>query len=311
MQMKTLTVNGQTYTVTDANALHEEDAGGFVCAEKEQIFTPEQQIRARQNIGAAGIFVVELQDGNVASADAGQVYTAVQNGYYVVMHYESSYIPLAVSWPNSAYFSYLDVDYTGTAFQLFSNALVQRNDLAFPASWRYEEDIGGIKNTLDAQQEQINENTEAIKNIDAQSSGNYELIETITLTEETTLIERTQEPDGTPYNFRDVFIEVGGGDTEVSGKFLKWTFWHGEESYSIFRNLTIFDNYKTLLRTITDGNLRFAELLISTKNYGNAAYAYQNNANYLLTNENISKITTQHQTAMPIGTTIKIYAVRG
>lgn len=40
------------------------------------------------------------------------------------------------------------------------------------------------------------------------SDGDYELIETITLTEDTAYIERTEEPDGTAYSFKNVFIKV-------------------------------------------------------------------------------------------------------
>ena len=39
MQMKTLTVNGQTYTVTDPAALRETDMGGFVCADEIPLFS--------------------------------------------------------------------------------------------------------------------------------------------------------------------------------------------------------------------------------------------------------------------------------
>ena len=41
-----------------------------------------------------------------------------------------------------------------------------------------------------------------------QADKKFELIEEITLTENTALIERTTEPDGTPYNFESLFIET-------------------------------------------------------------------------------------------------------
>lgn len=46
------------------------------------------------------------------------------------------------------------------------------------------------------------------ENIGAAKAGKYELIETIKLTEDTASIERTQEPDGTPYAFHAVYIKA-------------------------------------------------------------------------------------------------------
>lgn len=42
--------------------------------------------------------------------------------------------------------------------------------------------------------------------------GEYELIETITLEEEATILHAKQEPDGTPYAFRAVIVEIATGD---------------------------------------------------------------------------------------------------
>lgn len=50
-------------------------------------------------------------------------------------------------------------------------------------------------------------------------AGNFELIEEITLTEAVALIERTTEPDTTPYSFSDVIIYSSiPGDSETAAQ---------------------------------------------------------------------------------------------
>lgn len=67
----------------------------------------------------------------------------------------------------------------------------------------------------DAQQAQARKNINAEK-----SKGVYELIETITLTGDTTSVVRTQEPDGTPYAFRAIGVvvqaEVGSANSGIN-----------------------------------------------------------------------------------------------
>ena len=50
--------------------------------------------------------------------------------------------------------------------------------------------------------------------------GDYELIEEITLTEDVTIIVRQKEPDGTPYNFRNVIItaEISTCESKLAGQ---------------------------------------------------------------------------------------------
>ena len=47
----------------------------------------------------------------------------------------------------------------------------------------------------------------------------YELIETITLTEATSSIERSVEPDGTAYNFKKLIIYMNASLTDKTGAF--------------------------------------------------------------------------------------------
>lgn len=44
--------------------------------------------------------------------------------------------------------------------------------------------------------------------VNAKANESFELIETIVLTEEVNVVERTKEPDGTDYNFKELYVEV-------------------------------------------------------------------------------------------------------
>lgn len=49
-----------------------------------------------------------------------------------------------------------------------------------------------------------------------QKERRFGLIESITLTEDTKTVTRTAEPDGTPYNFTDVYVEMATEPTDAS-----------------------------------------------------------------------------------------------
>lgn len=44
--------------------------------------------------------------------------------------------------------------------------------------------------------------------VGAKANEKFELIETIVLTEEVSVVERTKEPDGTDYNFKELYIDM-------------------------------------------------------------------------------------------------------
>ena len=142
----------------------------------------------------------------------------------------------------------------------------------------------------------------------------YELIETIELTEDTTSIERSQEPNGQIYNFKNLLIEITAtqGTASVSGKWLIWGVYYASNSMDAFRNITIGENFVTILKSEADGNLKRLSMTGSNTNTriidNTLTFAYP--LRFVLTNENITKMTLQHQTAMPAGTIIKIYGVR-
>lgn len=147
----------------------------------------------------------------------------------------------------------------------------------------------------------------------------YELIETITLAEETTWVERTQEPNGTNYNFKDLLIVVTSidGTKAVLGKWLKWNVYCGNDTkpFGIFRSVGIgyvSGNNRTVLKSETDGNFKRLNMTGSSTNTQNAdaSNTVHTAIDFKLTDESITRFSLQHETGMPIGTVIEIYGVR-
>lgn len=62
MEMQKLTINGQTFTVADPDALHPKDVEGMIRGDQQQFLTPQQQAQARANIGALGA-IATVQNG--------------------------------------------------------------------------------------------------------------------------------------------------------------------------------------------------------------------------------------------------------
>ena len=159
------------------------------------------------------------------------------------------------------------------------------------------------------------------KYFDENIAKNYRLIETITLTEDTKTIERSQEPDGTAYNFKDMFIAFSCTDDMPAGSVTnsqEWTrclFNYGEERFYIFRETTLGKadstaKYRSFIKTENEGNLKRS---IMTKGYIN--YGYSNgetqpdgNLEWLFTTNNLTKIQLEHQSNFLAGIVIEIWA---
>lgn len=78
--------------------------------------------------------------------------------------------------------------------------------------------LSDISETLGGQNVLTRENLISLLGYEpVKPEGNYELIETITLTEDMAAIERTQEPDGTAYNFKALLFQATIQPTSVSG----------------------------------------------------------------------------------------------
>lgn len=132
----------------------------------------------------------------------------------------------------------------------------------------------------------------------------FELIEEITLTEDTAIIERTTEPDLTPYNFSNLFVFMESGDTAANAavRIIVDNVLRVSISGAIHAS-----NYKSWGLLIN-----FYGIIIPFGKSGNTDAAissiYSTN-NYLTTN--ITNLKLQAPTDnMPSGSIIKIYAVR-
>ena len=144
-----------------------------------------------------------------------------------------------------------------------------------------------------------------------QADKGFELIEEITLTEDTTVIERTTEPDGTAYNFESVimtFKNVNNNAVTAAGTFefnnILPIFYCGNfkvnnqtTSYKVVRLL----KYANIFNWITNQ---------PSVNFNNGYQAANINPSYL-PHENINKIkTTITSDVFETGSVIQIYAIR-
>ena len=73
--------------------------------------------------------------------------------------------------------------------------------------------------------------------------GDFELIEEITMTEDTDVIKRDKEPDGTSYNFRKVFVTVTGLSHTSSNTLTFELYEHGNK-ITIYQQVTLSTSNK-------------------------------------------------------------------
>ena len=85
--------------------------------------------------------------------------------------------------------------------------------------------------------------------------GDYELIEEITLTEDTTQIVRTQEPDGKAYKFKALII-AATGLTTTNNSFAYW--WANNSRLIALGRFSSTTRWTTILRGFMMGGLMFA-----------------------------------------------------
>lgn len=156
-----------------------------------------------------------------------------------------------------------------------------------------------------------NQNVWIDPNGSADYNDKFELIEEITLTGDTNLIERSAEPDGTTYSFSDILLSIyapaaqGNNYTtiklfDVNGNIINYT-----------TGAILYTNVRySVIRTIRQNGFRFLNFVVSSGNTNAASAIYGNNnidnaetpiAKFLLSNETVP---------FPAGTNIKIYGVR-
>lgn len=142
-----------------------------------------------------------------------------------------------------------------------------------------------------------------------QADKKFELIETITLTEDTSIIERTTEPDTTPYNFESVIITAEMAQSD-NNRNMRISINNDGISFAIYRarvtNSTSYSIAKILKK---------ANLIDFSSAYSTTASGISNPVvlctPYMVNAVNITSITmTMLADVIPTGSVIKIYAVR-
>lgn len=187
-------------------------------AKAEAAAERSEEAAERAEAAAGASIIVSLDEGEYATHTAVEIYDAMQNGQNVVFTQtprlsENEFIPLKLSTPSKAVFSKTGYP---TEFDVFNIEINAQGNVSYKASFsselvaqaveKVEADKAPVsylpQDPTEEQKEQARENIGAEK-----AHGIYELIEAFTLETGTTL-ERTQEPDGTPYRLERLLIKA-------------------------------------------------------------------------------------------------------
>ena len=141
----------------------------------------------------------------------------------------------------------------------------------------------------------------------ADKENDYEFIETITITEETSNLRLTETPNKEPYNFKKLFVKYSLPKVSVR----PWiTFKVGSGKFS-FGDYMGTESYATIYRfeAKVENNLIFADFSYHTDYAGNPSNAWRCGARDIRTTP-IDKLEFVFSSAAPIGTTFEIWGVR-
>lgn len=154
--------------------------------------------------------------------------------------------------------------------------------------------------------------TDVISKIE-ENSNPYELIETITLTEATQIIERSREPNGTAYGFSKVLITVDTPKTDtVAQQNIRLYINDGTlDYYAYYQSLTAYAKRAHFDCAVENGLLKI-RIGNGATNYGGESTGMASmieNANIVFLSA-INKIKLKGEATFAVGTIIKIYGVR-
>lgn len=154
--------------------------------------------------------------------------------------------------------------------------------------------------------------TDVISKIE-ENSNPYELIETITLTEATQIIERSREPNGTAYGFSKVLITVDTPKTDTAAQQNVRLYINDGtlDYYAYYQSLTTYAKRAHFDCTVENGLLKI-RIGNGATNYGGentGVAAMIENANIVFLSA-INKIKLKGEATFAVGTIIKIYGVR-
>ena len=146
-----------------------------------------------------------------------------------------------------------------------------------------------------------------------ENSNPYKLIETITLTEATQIIERSREPNGTAYGFAKVLITVDTPKTDTAAQQnIRLYINDGTlDYYAYYQSLTTYAKRAHFDCVVDNGVLKI-RIGNGATNYGGentGVAAMIENANIVFLSA-INKIKLKGEATFAVGTVIKIYGVR-
>lgn len=148
-------------------------------------------------------------------------------------------------------------------------------------------------------------------------NGEYELIEGVTLNGESS-IELSQEPDGTAYNFKDIFVSIKWTAASSSYNLIVESYWGGTASADklrVFRTIgTPAANSVSLVKIKSEENIKQVYISMPNTNVGFVAAnddLMTCNA-YKITDKNVTKLilSTTNASGFPVGTIFEIWGVR-
>ena len=144
-------------------------------------------------------------------------------------------------------------------------------------------------------------------------TNKYELIETITLTEATNLIERSSDPDGTAYGFAKLLITVDTPKADVAAQQNVRLFLNDGtlDYYAYYQSLTTYAKRAYFDCAVENGVLKI-RIGNGSTNYGgeNAGMSSMIQSGTVAFLSAINKIKLKGEATFAAGTIIKIYGVR-
>lgn len=165
--------------------------------------------------------------------------------------------------------------------------------------------------------------------VGAKANEKFELIDTIVLTEEVSAVERTKEPDGTDYNFKELYVDMQFPDfdkmessVELKGLNIRGLFQNDiNASYSAYAYIGTMK----VLKDKYTGHIPLMHCQLSLRNglyknscsYGNMGEAsvrgdFINSNMSIISPKSINGIRIASSTNFPVAAkpTIKIYGIR-
>ena len=288
----------------------------------------------RAEAGAGASIIVSLDEGNMATHTALEIYNAMQNHQIVVFcelprASQEEFIPIRLSTPSKAVFSKTGypAEFDSFDIKIDGNGQVSYEthfgyDLVLQSVEKVETDIAPVSylpQTLnEEQQAQARENIGAVDEAyvdNAVKGKTYALIEEFTLEEEVTSIVRTNEPDGTPYNFSAIRVYVKApANTSLTGtKSANWFTKDSAGNFQVFLFLRTVGKTerRTVLVARNDGGRH--EIYAGSSEGANTTECNIRPHTFINEWANVAhfEIDIDDEVTFPIGTKITIYGIRG